>query len=61
MNLCVELYSMFMYESSVNGGLQDRNEVVCSNYCHADRKIDILWLVKGAQLNLFSLYPLSGK
>lgn len=38
MNLCVELYSMFMYESSVNGWLQDRNEVLYSNFLPCWRK-----------------------
>lgn len=34
--------------------LQDRNETMYSHSYKADRKIDTLWLVKGAQLNLFS-------
>lgn len=38
MNLCVELNSMFMYESSVNGWLQDRNEVLYSNFLPCWRK-----------------------
>lgn len=51
---------MFMYESSVNGWLQDRNEVVCSNYCHADRKIDILWTSqRGTTQSLFIVLSVS--
>lgn len=51
---------MFMYESSVNGWLQDRNEVLYSNSCHADGKIDILWTSqRGTTQSLFIVLSVS--
>lgn len=52
---------MFMYESSVNGWLQDRNEVLYSNSCHAVRGKDWYFVSsqRGTTQSLFMYIVLS--